>query len=240
MPIETNCPGCNRVLRVGDEYAGRQARCPICSTIYIVPDDSAVPQQQPPPAPEPRWYMKTPERQVYGPISWSELQRWLSEGRISAECELRSDDQTDWRPAGEYFGGLSAGRTVPPSRPFAAATAPQSANPFADRDATAGWPGGANSAGRGWAAASQSYQTPHRGVLVLILGIFGWSFSCPILGVVAWVMGNSDLREMDCGRMDRSGRGLTQAGRVLGMVQTLLWLVMFLIAMFVGLLSAVA
>lgn len=238
MPIETNCPGCNRVLRVGDEFAGRQARCPMCSTIYIVPDDAAAPDQ-PPPAQEPRWYMKTPERQVYGPVSWSELQRWSSEGRISAECELRNDDQPDWRPASDLFAGLSPARTAPAARPFAAAAAPLD-NPFADRGATAGSPSGAGSAGRSWATAPPNHQTPHRGVLILILGIFGWSFSCPILGVIAWVMGNSDLREMDCGRMDRNGRGLTQAGRVLGMVQTLLWLVMFLVAMFVGLLSAIA
>jgi hypothetical protein len=239
MPIETNCPGCNRVLRVGDDFAGRQARCPMCSTIYIVPDDSAAPPQQPP-AQEPRWYMKTPERQVYGPVSWGELQRWLSEGRISAECELRGDDQPDWRPAGDYFGGLLSTRVAPPFRPTGAATVRSSDNPFADRGATAGGPSGAGVAARGWATSPPNYQTPHRGVLILILGIFGWSFSCPILGVIAWVMGNSDLREMDCGRMDRNGRGLTQAGRVLGMVQTLLWLAMFVVAMFVGLLSAIA
>jgi hypothetical protein len=76
----------------------------------------------------------------------------------------------------------------------------------------------------------------------LVLGILGWAFSCVPLGVVAWVMGNSDLWEMECGRMDQTGRGLTQAGRILGMVQTLVCLAVFLVGIFVvvfiGLVSA--
>jgi len=35
-------------------------------------------------------------------------------------------------------------------------------------------------------------------------------------------MGNSDLREMAAGRMDRSGEGLTTAGRICGMVGVIL------------------
>ena len=38
MPIEAKCPGCDRLLRVSDEHAGKQARCPVCNTIYSVPE----------------------------------------------------------------------------------------------------------------------------------------------------------------------------------------------------------
>jgi hypothetical protein len=62
---------------------------------------------------------------------------------------------------------------------------------------------------------------PHRGALILVLGILGIVL-CQILGIVAWVMGNSDLRAMREGRMDRSGEGLTNAGRVCGMVSVAL------------------
>lgn len=51
-------------------------------------------------------------------------------------------------------------------------------------------------------------------------------------------MGNADLREMDQGRMDPSGRGLTQAGRILGMIQTLLTLFALLIAVVVVIFAA--
>lgn len=62
----------------------------------------------------------------------------------------------------------------------------------------------------------------HRGAMILVLGILSW-LVCPlVLGIMAWVMGNGDLREMDAGRMDPSGRGLTEAGRILGMINVIL------------------
>ena len=46
-------------------------------------------------------------------------------------------------------------------------------------------------------------------------------------------MGNTDLREMHRGQMDESGMSLTQAGMVLGMIATILWL-LFLALFCVG------
>jgi hypothetical protein len=70
---------------------------------------------------------------------------------------------------------------------------------------------------------------PHRGTAILVLGILSLVISCGgigwILGIIAWVMGNSDLREMDAGRMDPSGRGIAQAGKVCGMVSVIMALV---------------
>jgi len=57
----------------------------------------------------------------------------------------------------------------------------------------------------------------HRGVLVLVLGILS-IVCCFICGIIAWVMANGDLKEMTAGRMDPSGRGLTQAGKICGIV----------------------
>lgn len=64
----------------------------------------------------------------------------------------------------------------------------------------------------------------HRGTLILILGILSF-FCCVICGIVAWVMANGDLREMAEGRMDRSGEGLTKAGKILGIISIALCLV---------------
>ena len=58
---------------------------------------------------------------------------------------------------------------------------------------------------------------PHRGVVILILGLIGL-LCCFICGIIAWVMGNNDLREMAAGRMDPSGEGLTKAGKICGMI----------------------
>lgn len=71
---------------------------------------------------------------------------------------------------------------------------------------------------------SQQPLAPHRGAIVLVLGILG-IVVCFICGIIAWVMGNNDLREMDAGRMDPSGRGLTQAGKICGMISVILLIV---------------
>jgi len=62
---------------------------------------------------------------------------------------------------------------------------------------------------------------PHHGTLVLVFGILGLVICAP-LGIAAWVMGNGDLKQMDSGAMDPSGRSLTNAGRIRGMVATIL------------------
>jgi len=65
---------------------------------------------------------------------------------------------------------------------------------------------------------------PHRSVVVLVLGILG-IVVCFICGIIAWVMGNNDLREMAAGTMDPSGRGMTQAGKICGMISVILAIV---------------
>ena len=61
---------------------------------------------------------------------------------------------------------------------------------------------------------------PHRGTLVLVLGILGL-IVCGPLGIVAWVLGSGDLKEMDAGTMDTDGRGSTQAGKICGIIATI-------------------
>ena len=77
---------------------------------------------------------------------------------------------------------------------------------------------------------------PHRGVLILVLGILG-IVCCFICGIIAWVMGNNDMREMDAGRMDPSGRGLTQAGKICGIVSVILQIMGFVIGFLMMLLG---
>jgi len=72
---------------------------------------------------------------------------------------------------------------------------------------------------------------PHRGVLILVFGILSFVI-CPFFGIAAWVMGNADLREMAVGGMDPSGRDLTQAGRICGIVGTILVLIPMVIIIF--------
>lgn len=71
---------------------------------------------------------------------------------------------------------------------------------------------------------------PHRGGLILALGILGL-VCCFICGIIAWVMGSNDLKEMAAGRMDPAGQGMTQAGKICGMVSVILQIVGFIIWM---------
>jgi hypothetical protein len=64
---------------------------------------------------------------------------------------------------------------------------------------------------------------PHRAASVVMLGVVSLVFSCiPLLGgalgVIATAMASTDLQEMSRRRMDRSGRGATQAGQLCGII----------------------
>src|SRR5512136_2584568 len=79
---------------------------------------------------------------------------------------------------------------------------------------------------------------PHRGTLILVFGILG-IVSCFPLGIAAWVMGKRDLKEMDAGTMDPSGRGHTNAGRICGMIGTLLASAVFMLLFVLAVLTLV-
>ena len=70
--------------------------------------------------------------------------------------------------------------------------------------------------------AGHAYQSAHRGGMILTLGIM--AIACNIAaipGILAWVMGSADLKQMDAGRMDPEGRGITQAGMIMGMIMSI-------------------
>jgi hypothetical protein len=82
---------------------------------------------------------------------------------------------------------------------------------------------------------------PHRGTLILILGILGIIICAP-LAIFAWVMGSSDLKEMDAGTMDPAGRSNTNVGKICGIIGTILfvlWLVIFAVFFMIGMATAI-
>ena len=84
---------------------------------------------------------------------------------------------------------------------------------------------------------------PHRGGLILTLGILSFVLCGIFTAIPAWVMGSGDLKAMDAGQMDPAGRGLTQAGKICGMVATLLnvlGLIVGIILVATGVLAAAA
>jgi len=78
--------------------------------------------------------------------------------------------------------------------------------------------------------------------MILVLGILGLVI-CGPLGIAAWVMGNGDLKEMDAGAMDPGGRSTTNAGRICGIIATILFgigIVVCILVFGLGILGAVA
>jgi hypothetical protein len=60
-----------------------------------------------------------------------------------------------------------------------------------------------------------------QGTTILVLGICSLVI-CQLLGPVAWVMGNTALREIDAEPGRYAGRGTVQAGRICGIIATVL------------------
>jgi hypothetical protein len=231
MTVEISCPGCGRKLHVDSEDQGKQIRCPVCQQISAVPAMAENPQMTDGQMAgadglaATNWHMRTPEGAVYGPVGWTQVESWATEGRIAADCELAESDDGPWRAATELIPQLSAGEAL-----VASAPGPQN-YPY---DA-------------GGAAEAHGYVLPHRGGLLVFLGFLGFGliglcpvFS-PILGLITWVIASRDLAEMRAARMDKSGEKLTQAGWIMGIVLSLLWMIVLLggsiIALIVGLAS---
>jgi len=79
---------------------------------------------------------------------------------------------------------------------------------------------------------------PHRGGAILALGIIG-IVVCFITGIIAWVMGSGDLKEMDAGTRDKSGYSLTKAGMICGIIGVILSVLSIFWVIFVVGLSSV-
>ena len=219
MAIEADCPGCGRRLRVGDEHAGKEARCPVCNFVYVVPGvPAATAGTAAPEVAGEQWSMRTPEGRTYGPVSKQEIDRWVAEGRVSADCQLQSDGRGTWQDADAVFPVL---RRADSTRFGDARQERDAAMPVR--------PGQVVRVTNGEA---------HRGALILALGILSW-FSCPLFGVLAWALGSGDLRQMRDGRMDPSGMALTQVGYVLGMIHVILCLLLITVAIFIFLVVAI-
>lgn len=235
MPIETICKGCARKLRVGDEHAGRKARCPHCKTVYDVPAPNEPSSQDAfasslsgidSPATD-QWRLKNPDGSIYGPVSKSELDGWVREGRVAAEAELQPEGSAGWTAATLLYPALKPD-TAAESSPFGAGSA-SGANPFADESAAAQTTS-ANPYASSTVAARRAFPgRPHRGGLILTFGILSWVgcvFPCMLVhlgfGIAAWMMGRADLQAIRAGQMDPAGESTTQAGMILGIISVVL------------------
>ncbi len=82
----------------------------------------------------------------------------------------------------------------------------------------------------------RAHGRPHRGGVILTLGILTLALGCLcvflnwILGGIAISMANADLAAMAQGKMDRSGQGMTNTGKILAIVGLILWTVLWVLS----------
>jgi hypothetical protein len=67
----------------------------------------------------------------------------------------------------------------------------------------------------------QQYPEASESTTALVLGILG-IIVCGVLGPFAWYIGNKEVKAIDEGRRDPTNRGTANAGRILGIVGTIL------------------
>ncbi|MFO0867954.1 MAG: DUF4190 domain-containing protein [Pirellulales bacterium] len=169
--------------------------------------------------------LRTDAGQTYGPISRAELENWVQQGRVSPSAWLAYEGATEWQRADALFPSLN---------PRAGSS---TGNPWAERPAWVA--GGAAAAGGVYGQSNwpnNAIKQPHRGVVILVLGVLGWLF-CFLFGVVAFALGQADVRAMRRGEMDESGMGMTQAGMYLGLANVILSLLFLAFVVVMGILG---
>ncbi len=177
-----------------------------------------------------QWYIQTQAGQRYGPVAREELDRWVEEGRVTAQCQVWMEGWPEWRLAPEIFPQIrdSSQQFQQPTgqQPSAGDVlgggGQQAGSPFNPASPTPfGVPQGRPRVGQ-YSGGGGGGMLPDRSVTVFVFGLIGLIIWCSFLGIPAWIMGSADLKEIDAGRRDPSGRGLTLAGMILGIIASIL------------------
>ena len=203
MPIKMNCPSCNKTLSSPDSAAGKNAKCPACGTVMVVPTgvfDAGEPGAAgPPPAP--------PEFNVADDVP--------------APPPATS-------PATSPFADSAAPGQEPPRRPCPSCGEPIVANAAKCRFCGAVFDPrlrATSCAGPGW----PSYQG--FAITSMILGILAL-ISCycgPIFGIAAIifaVVANNGMKTSG----NLNGKGMATAGLVMGIIGTVLGIIWAILA----------
>ena len=218
MATLTHCPDCNRELQVPGMLVGQPVKCPACGRQFRCAESGAVLDDPAPPA-ETVIYPGTP---------------------VAAE-ERSFDPDEDLAPAGRPAPRPPQAR--PPQRTELCPYCAEPVATTADRCPHCGEDLSADDEDE--VAYHRRYirrdVEPHRGTLVLILGIcsivaaVGVIVCAPvfngagmIVGVIAWVMGQRDLARISEGVMDPAGEGSTRGGWICAIIGTCLNGVLFL------------
>ncbi len=142
------------------------------------------------------YYVIAHDGNRYGPADITTLQQWVKEGRIAPNTTLED----------EVTGTQIRASLVPElSHLFPSQSVPPGDSYRQPPPMTGGGPSS-------------------RATTALVLGILGL-LCCGLLGIPAIIIGKQEMNSIDQGLAPVEGRGLAQAGFILGIVSLALWVV---------------
>jgi len=104
MPIEVQCPDCQRRMRVPDSAAGKKIKCPKCAEGRI---EVPAPKLAASSVPVELWHVQDPEGETYGPINKRELNAWHAAGRLTADWQILREGADQWQWASDLYPSLA-------------------------------------------------------------------------------------------------------------------------------------
>ena len=107
MPIEFRCSHCGKLLRTGDDTAGRQAQCPACRTVSTVPGPESPPEAAAAPPESSSPFATT--------APWGEPLASPFAPRGPADAENPYQAPAEYAPAEAYPGAFAADRVSAPA-----------------------------------------------------------------------------------------------------------------------------
>jgi predicted Zn finger-like uncharacterized protein len=241
MSTILDCPSCTRKLRVSEDLLGQRVKCPTCGGTFdaAFSNHAATSNPSPPPleasfpAPPP---MPSPETSFPAPPPLPPATPPPDpQPTLTVPIKLSIDDfDKPGRPAGMAPPAPPPSDSSYPSRRTGERRSDFRRCPYCDERINAD-SRRCRYCGEDIDDEENEFDLkrrfgvrrdcePHRGTLILVLGVV--SIVIHILGVPlglpAWIMGARDLKKMDRGDMDPTGRGTTQAGYICGIIGTIL------------------
>jgi hypothetical protein len=199
-PVEiAPCPGCQARLSVATSDLGADVECPYCKTVYKAkkPGTGLIPVPPPP---------RRSELDDDRPSRRRDVDEEDEEDDRPSRRRRRDEDDED-RPSRRRRDEEDE-EDDRPSRRRRRDEDEEERPRRRKRRRVGGYGGGGE---------------PHRGGLILGLGIFGF-LCCGFAAIAAVIMGLQDLGKMNSGQMDPDGKVMTIIGLVLGIFGILAWI----------------
>ena len=192
MPTDVTCPSCSRRLRMPDAAVGKTMKCPNCQGMVPVPvGTAATPTQRPKPKPAPaasttrvppvkKWRLKMETGEEYGPIPKRELDQWIQEGRLTADCQVLKEGGAQWQWASDVYPSLASPTASPTN---ANSPAPTTSNQPFDFAATSN--------------PTMSHSSPRRYVRrspqvdLVVMGFYLFTFLCFLRPLIVMLVTSS-------------------------------------------------